>query len=102
MFNSWERMPAVEAQMAIPESATVPTLRAARFLLKPGRRYEQAVKRFEPYTEIKEADPSARAAGAALIRAGLATAGATMVYVNNRLEGNALQTINAMLELAGQ
>ena len=33
---------------------TNPELVAARFLLKPGRRYEEAVKAFEPYDRIKE------------------------------------------------
>jgi hypothetical protein len=31
-----------------------PELVAARFLLKPGREYEQAVKAFEPYDVIKK------------------------------------------------
>jgi hypothetical protein len=43
---------------------------AARFLLKPGRRYEEAVKAFEPYDSIKEETPDARAAGRALIAEG--------------------------------
>jgi uncharacterized protein YecE (DUF72 family) len=42
-----------------------------------------------------------RAAGAALIKEGVEAAGKgkTFVYVNNRLEGNALETIAAMLEI---
>jgi len=72
---------------------------AARFLLKPGRRYEEAVKLFEPYDSIKEENPEARAAGTALIQEGR-TAGPkrkTFVFVNNRLEGNAITAIEAML-----
>jgi hypothetical protein len=37
-----------QRQMALPGSRTNPDLVAARFLLKPGRKYEQAVKAFEP------------------------------------------------------
>ena len=44
-----------------------PDLIAARFLLKLGREYEQAVKAFEPYDSIKEGNPEARATGRALI-----------------------------------
>ena len=98
VFNSWEAMPSVSEQMALPGSRTNPGLVAARFLLKPGRKYEQAVKTFEPYDSIKEENPEARAAGRALIAEGQ-TAGpkrATFVFVNNRLEGNALATIAAM------
>ena len=99
VFNSWEAMPSVGEQMALPGSRTNPNLAAARFLLKPGRKYEQAVKAFEPYNQVKEENPEARAAGRALIAEGQ-TAGPkrkTFVYVNNRLEGNALATIAAMV-----
>src|SRR5512137_129059 len=67
VFNSWEAMPAVSEQMALPGSRTNPDLVAARFLLKPGRKYEQAVKAFEPYDSIKEEYPEGRAAGSALL-----------------------------------
>jgi hypothetical protein len=39
-------MPAVSEQMALPGSRTNPDMVAARFLLKPGRKYEDAVKAF--------------------------------------------------------
>jgi uncharacterized protein YecE (DUF72 family) len=100
VFNSWDAMPSVSEQMAIEGSRTNPSLCAARFLLKPGRRYEEAVKTFQPYDKVKEPNPEARAAGKALI-AEHKEAGKdrkTFIYVNNRLEGNALETINAMLE----
>jgi hypothetical protein len=85
--------------MAQPGSRTNPNLVAARFLLKPGRKYEQAVKAFEPYDSIKEENPEARAAGKALIEAGKAAGpkSRTFIYVNNRLEGNAIATIGAMV-----
>lgn len=100
VFNSWEAMPAVSEQMALPGSRTNPDLVAARFLLKPGCQYEEAVKTFEPYDNIKEENPDARAAGKALIAEGqaAATKRKTFIFVNNRLEGNALGTIDAMLE----
>jgi hypothetical protein len=49
VYNSWEAMPSVGEQMALAGSQTNPSLVAARFLLKPGRRYEEAVKTFQPY-----------------------------------------------------
>ena len=99
-FNSWEAMPAVSEQMALPESRTNPDLVAARFLLKPGRQYEEAVKTFEPYDSIKEENPDARAAGRTLITEGQTAESQrkTFIFVNNRLEGNALGTITAMLQ----
>jgi hypothetical protein len=59
------------------------------------------VKTFQPYDRTKEVNDEARKAGATLIAEGLkATDRQTFVYINNRLEGNALSTIEAMVELA--
>jgi hypothetical protein len=72
--------------MALPGSQTNPNLTAARFLLKPGRKYDQAVEAFEPYNETKEINQEARAAGAALIEAGKKNPKRkTFIFVNNRL-----------------
>jgi uncharacterized protein YecE (DUF72 family) len=99
IFNSWDAMPPVSEQLALSGSRTNSNLLAARFLLKPGRKYEDAVKTFQPYDKVKEENPEARAAGKALIAEGqIAPNRKTFIYVNNRLEGNALETISAMLE----
>ena len=97
-------MPPVSEQSALEGSRTHPALCPARLLLKPGRRYEESVKLFEPYDSTKDPYPDGRAAGAALIREGLQAGPQrrTFVFVNNRLEGNALQTIAAMAEQATQ
>ncbi|MGA2871386.1 MAG: DUF72 domain-containing protein, partial [Verrucomicrobiota bacterium] len=101
VYNSWTEMPSIEEQMALPDSQTYPELIAARFLLKPGRKYEEAVKAFAPYEKIKEVNDEARRAGAALIRAAKnESRRRTFLLVNNRLEGNALETIKAMLDIA--
>ncbi len=99
VFNSWEAMPPVSEQMALPGSRTTPGLLAARFLLRPGRRYEDAVKTFQPYDKAQEIDEDARRAGTALILEGerFEPRRKTYIYVNNRLEGNALETIRAMV-----
>ena len=70
---------------------------------KPGRKYEESVKLFEPYGAVKEPYPEARAAGAALIKKGIKAGpgSKTFIFVNNRLEGNALDTIAAMVEESG-
>ena len=92
-------MPPVSEQMAMPGSRTNPNLLTARFLLKPGRKYDEAVKTFQPYEKVKEKNPDARAAGKAIIAEGKAARPSrkTFIYVNNRLEGNALETIDAMI-----
>ena len=62
-------------QLALSGSQTNPALTAARFLLKPGRKYEEAVKTFAPYDRVQEKNDEARAAGAMLIAAGAAATG---------------------------
>lgn len=101
VFNSWSHMPSINDQMALPDSRTNPELVAARLLLKPGRTYEDAVKSFQPYDKTVEVNEAARQAGAGLILEGMQykPRRKTYIYVNNRLEGNGLQTIIAMLEI---
>ncbi len=49
---------------------------------------------------MQDPNPEARAAGASLIKERVKSAeGNTLIFVNNRLEGNALETIAAMTEL---
>jgi len=101
VLNSWEAMPPVGEQLAMPGSQTNPALVAARFLLNPGRRYEEAVKTFQPYDKTKEVNSEVRKAGAALIADRVKAKGRkTVIYVNNRREGNALSTIETMIDMA--
>jgi uncharacterized protein YecE (DUF72 family) len=99
VYNQWTDMPPVAEQMAMAGSGAADGVAAARFLLTPGREYEAAVSAFSPYRETKEIDAGAREAGARLVVAGMAPRkpGSAWIYVNNRLEGSALQTIRAML-----
>ena len=71
---------------------------AARFLLKPGRKYEDAVEQFSPYKAVKEVNDEARAAGRKLIAGAKQKGKQAFIYVNNRLEGNALETIAAVVD----
>lgn len=99
VFNSWDAMPPVGEQMVLPGSRTNPARVAARFLLKPGRKYDEAVKAFSPYNRIQDVYPEARKAGAELMLEGCNVPDReTYIYVNNRLEGNAPQTIEAFVE----
>lgn len=102
-YNNWDAMPEVAEQLDLPGSLTRPDLVSARFLLRAGRRYQAAVDRFSPYAKVQDPHPSGRAAGARIIREAAATSGQrqAFVYVNNRFEGNAPQTIAAMLDEAG-
>lgn len=76
---------------------------AARFLLKPGRSYEQAREGFKPYKEIKAPYPEARTALAQLLgRSCFSRSRKRYIYVNNRLEGSAPLTIAAVLAMVSR
>jgi hypothetical protein len=76
---------------------------AARFLLRQGRTFEAAVEKFSPYESVKEPFPEAREAAAGLVdyvlkeRKNSPKKRKLFLYVNNRLEGSALETIYATL-----
>ena len=100
VFNSWTKMPPVEEQMQMAGAFTADFF-AARFLLRPGRAYQQAVDSFQPYKETKEKNPEARAAIKSLIKRSTSapTPRPSYLFVNNRLEGNSPNTIAAAFDL---
>jgi uncharacterized protein YecE (DUF72 family) len=101
VYNQWQRMPSLAEQITLndPDREVAPI--ASRLLLKCGRNYESAVESFEPYDRIQEAQPEVRSAASSLIRklAEKPKGRRSYLYVNNRLEGNALSTIAAILDL---
>jgi uncharacterized protein YecE (DUF72 family) len=96
VFNSWTRMPPLAEQAAIPGAVTG-DFTVARALLRPGRAYEDAVKIFSPYDQVREENPEAREALRALIKRMREERRAAYIFVNNRLEGNAPETIRAVI-----
>lgn len=101
VFNSWTKMPPVDEQTAMPGAFTADFF-AARFLLRPGRAYAQAVKNFQPYRETKDPSPEARAAIKSLVHRSKdsPTPRPSYVFVNNRLEGNSPNTLAAALDIS--
>jgi hypothetical protein len=72
-----------------------------RALLKKGRDFEQAVKTFEPYERIQEPNPGAREVMRRIVERAWKTRLPAYTFVNNRLEGDALGTIDAVLDSLG-
>lgn len=97
VFNAWTRTPPLESQVLIEEAYTADFL-VVRALLRQGRAYAEAVKRFEPYREIQDPNPGARAAIKTIIERARSKRQLAFVFVNNRLEGNAPGTIQAVVE----
>jgi uncharacterized protein YecE (DUF72 family) len=103
VFNAWTRMPTVSEQIAREGSLGCAEFCTARLLLKQGRTYEDAVQSFQPYTVLREPNEEVRSAAVKIVEYILkqqksdVTRPKAFVYVNNRLEGNALLTIAAIL-----
>lgn len=95
VFNSWTRMPPLPEQLRIPDALTA-DFTLCRALLRPGRAYQQAVELFSPYEEIRQPYPEGRQALRDLIERACALGTETFLFVNNRFEGNAPQTIEAV------
>jgi uncharacterized protein YecE (DUF72 family) len=97
VFNAWTRMPELARQIAL-DGAFTADFSLTRALLRRGRSYEQAVEKFSPYQEIRDPDPAARESIRSLIRRARQERQQAYIFVNNRLEGNAPATIQAIVE----
>src|SRR5216117_3982136 len=95
VFNSWTEMPAIGEQLDLgwtfPAEFTV-----ARALLKPGRRYADAVKQFQPYDRVQEPLPALRVDLVRLVSEAQRRRVEAFILANNRAEGNAPGTIRAV------
>jgi len=95
VFNSWTEMPSIGEQLDSPW--TFPTgFTVARALLKPGRRYADAVKQFQPYDRVQEPVPDLRRDLVRLVSAAQQRRIEAYILANNRAEGNAPGTIRAV------
>jgi uncharacterized protein YecE (DUF72 family) len=97
VFNAWTRMPELREQMQLPEIYTA-DFTVARALLRKGRPYETAVAKFSPYQQIQDPNPETRQALRLLISRARGRSEPSYIFVNNRLEGNAPQTIEAIVD----
>ena len=102
IYNQWQRMPPVSAQLQLKRSFTT-DFTGARFLLTPGRKYQEAIDTFSPYDQVQQVDADARQAASDLAKRAMEQPGKkpSVLYVNNRLEGNSLGTIMAILTNLG-
>jgi uncharacterized protein YecE (DUF72 family) len=97
VFNAWSRMPELDDQMAV-EGVQTAGFTVARALLRHGCVYEQAVDQFAPYREVRDPNSRGREAIKGLIKRARSRKEPSYIFVNNRFEGNAPSTIEAITE----
>lgn len=100
VFNQWTGMPPVDAQLAAVTSPPGGFI-TARFLLAGGRFYKDAVAAFSPYNRVQSPHEPSRAAARSLINTARRLPRPSFLFFNNRLEGNALDTIAAVIRGLG-
>lgn len=98
-FSLWTRMPPLETQLAAYREAGegpagLPWVGLG--FLKEGRSYEEAVRIFQPYREVREVNEAGRAGLVRIGREALAEGRKAFLLVNNRLEGSAPHTVGAI------
>lgn len=101
VFNAWTRMPELSDQILMPDAWTADFV-VSRALLVRGRAYDDAVQRFEPYERVQQPNPAARAALRQLAESAIQRRTPAFLLVNNRLEGHAPGTIEAVADSISQ
>lgn len=97
-FNHWSGMPPLKEQMKVAAAASGlgAPFYVARILTPLGVSYDEAVNRFEPYDKLQAPNPEMRADVARLAQRAIQKDVDAFVLVNNRAEGCAPFTIDAI------
>jgi len=97
IYNLWTRMPALAEQVSWLAPEGMPFV-MARLLLRPGATYEEQREAFAPFAELRAPDETMRGQVADLVAQAVAHAIPAFVLVNNKAEGSAPLTIEALAE----
>lgn len=98
VYNHWTWMPALASQHAALGRRFSAPFTLMRLLTPLGTAHADAVARYAPYAKLVRPQPRMRADVLALIRQALEERTAVYVLANNRAEGNAPSTIEALAD----
>jgi uncharacterized protein YecE (DUF72 family) len=98
VYNHWSFMPSLAEQHQKMDTFTAP-FAVLRLLTPLKMSYEAAKKRAEPYNKIVGELPDMRKEAVVLIKNAIGHNRRAYVLVNNRLEGNAPLTVQALTDL---
>jgi uncharacterized protein YecE (DUF72 family) len=97
VYNYWSAMPMPGVQARIIEPGTQPFV-VVRLLLRPGTWYEDQRQVFAPFDRLAEPDEAMRRDALGLVRQGVRAGRPVYLLVNNKAEGSAPLTIEALAE----
>jgi uncharacterized protein YecE (DUF72 family) len=99
-YSYWTDMPMIEDQMRrIPVDVSSAPFVVVRLMLRPGTRYATRRRDFAPFDQILDPDPEMRRQVLDLVKAAGAAHKTAFVLVNNKAEGSAPLTIEALAQL---
>lgn len=98
VYNHWSVMPALASQHRTLGQTFTAQFVVIRLLTPLGLSHAEAVRRFSPYNRLVQPLPQMRVDTLALIRQAVAEQRSAYVLVNNRAEGNAPSTIQALMD----
>jgi uncharacterized protein YecE (DUF72 family) len=98
VYNHWDSMPFLADQHTRMQGFTA-AFTVLRLLTPLGMSYAAAKQRAEPYTKIVEELPQMRRETAQLVRQAVGAGRRVYVLVNNRAEGNAPLTVEALVAM---
>ena len=96
VYNHWSYMPPLREQHQRMEECFTAPFTVLRLLTPLKMSYDAAKKRAEPYTKIVEELPEMRRDTVDLVKQSIGEERKAYVLVNNRSEGNAPLTIQAL------
>ncbi|MDP4199276.1 MAG: DUF72 domain-containing protein [Bacteroidota bacterium] len=98
VLNEQTWMPEILEQIEVPGVFSAP-FSVIRALVRPGTKHNEAVEEFAPYNRTQLALPRLREGLAQAVQQANASRRGLYAYVNNRTEGNAPNTLAAVLEI---
>ena len=101
-FVSWTRMPPLSEQWGAyleAGGAEDPLPLLGLGIVRPGRSYEEAVRLFQPYHEVRETYPEGRAGLADIGLWAMKNRRKAYILINNRWEGSAPHSIGRVMDL---
>jgi uncharacterized protein YecE (DUF72 family) len=101
-YSVHARVPPLKVQTKLLDPAKQPVM-VCRWMLHAGQTYESARRRYAPFNRIIDDDPLNRAAIADLVAGATARGATSIVIANNKAEGSAPRTLEALAEtIAGR